>query len=72
MRSPTIMWTGRLRNPRWPDAPTRRGESGMLRGVLADRERRMRQGPSPWAAVARFGQASWFFGNLYEAVVDVP
>jgi hypothetical protein len=32
----------------------------------------MRQGPFPRAAVARFGQAYWFFGNLYEAVVDVP
>jgi len=26
----------------------------------------------PWAAIARLGQAHWFFGNLYEAVVDVP
>jgi hypothetical protein len=26
----------------------------------------------PWAAVARLGQAHWFFGNLYEAVVDMP
>ena len=26
----------------------------------------------PWAALARLGQAHWFFGNLYEAVVDVP
>ena len=25
-----------------------------------------------WARIARFGQAHWFFGNLYEAVVDVP
>ncbi|MFE9747691.1 DUF1772 domain-containing protein [Saccharothrix saharensis] len=25
-----------------------------------------------WAAVARLGQAHWFFGNLYEAVVDMP
>jgi hypothetical protein len=44
----------------------------MLPPVLADRERGMRQGPSPWAAVARLGQAYWLFGNLYEAVVDVP
>ncbi|WP_367129727.1 anthrone oxygenase family protein [Saccharothrix sp. HUAS TT1] len=27
---------------------------------------------SPWAALARLGQAHWFFGNLYEAAVDVP
>ncbi|MFJ6672854.1 DUF1772 domain-containing protein [Actinosynnema sp. NPDC091369] len=26
----------------------------------------------PWAALARLGQAHWFFGNLYEAAVDVP
>ncbi|MER5266200.1 DUF1772 domain-containing protein [Actinosynnema sp. NPDC002837] len=26
----------------------------------------------PWAAIARLGQAHWFFGNVYEAVVDVP
>jgi hypothetical protein len=26
----------------------------------------------PWAAVARLGQVHWFFGNVYEAVVDVP
>ena len=25
-----------------------------------------------WVAVARLGQTSWFFGNLYEAVVDMP
>jgi hypothetical protein len=25
-----------------------------------------------WAVVARVGLACWFFGNLYEAVVDVP
>lgn len=27
---------------------------------------------SRWAAAARFGQAHWLFGNLYEAVVDIP
>jgi hypothetical protein len=27
---------------------------------------------APWAAVARLGQAHWFFGNLYEAAVDMP
>jgi hypothetical protein len=26
----------------------------------------------PWAAAANLGQLSWFFGNLYEATVDVP
>jgi hypothetical protein len=26
----------------------------------------------PWAALARLGQAHWFFGNAYEAVVDMP
>jgi hypothetical protein len=25
-----------------------------------------------WAAVAGFGQVHWFFGNVYEAVVDMP
>jgi hypothetical protein len=25
-----------------------------------------------WSTVARAGQVSWFFGNLYEAVVDMP
>ncbi|MBB5855404.1 anthrone oxygenase family protein [Amycolatopsis umgeniensis] len=25
-----------------------------------------------WARIATVGQAHWFFGNLYEAVVDVP
>ncbi|MFI6306862.1 anthrone oxygenase family protein [Amycolatopsis thailandensis] len=25
-----------------------------------------------WARLATVGQAHWFFGNLYEAVVDVP
>ncbi|MEU4743355.1 anthrone oxygenase family protein [Actinosynnema sp. NPDC023658] len=25
-----------------------------------------------WAALARLGQAHWFFGNLYEGAVDVP
>jgi len=30
------------------------------------------QSPPAWAAIARFGQAYWLFGNLYEAVVDVP
>jgi hypothetical protein len=25
-----------------------------------------------WATLAGIGQAQWFFGNLYEAVVDVP
>src|SRR5882757_3546534 len=25
-----------------------------------------------WAAVARPGQLHWLFGNVYEAVVDVP
>ncbi|MBB5953873.1 hypothetical protein FHS29_000443 [Saccharothrix tamanrassetensis] len=25
-----------------------------------------------WAAVAGVGQAQWFFGNVYEAVVDMP
>lgn len=44
----------------------------MLRGVLADQERGITQSPRPWAAITRFGQAYWFFGNLYEAVVDVP
>jgi hypothetical protein len=35
-------------------------------------------GPSPkrahqlWAATAKLGQVCWFFGNFYEAVVDVP
>jgi hypothetical protein len=40
--------------------------------MQADQERRTMQSPPPWAAVARFGQAYWFFGNLYEAIVDVP
>jgi hypothetical protein len=26
----------------------------------------------PWAAVARLGQIHWFFGNLYEGIVDMP
>jgi hypothetical protein len=26
----------------------------------------------PWPAVAGLGQVSWFFGNLYEAMVDMP
>src|SRR5687767_13153748 len=26
----------------------------------------------PWAALARLGQAHWFFGNAYEAAVDMP
>jgi hypothetical protein len=25
-----------------------------------------------WAAVAEIGQVHWFFGNLYEAAVDMP
>jgi hypothetical protein len=27
---------------------------------------------SRWAQLATLGQAHWFFGNVYEAVVDVP
>ncbi|WP_137812585.1 anthrone oxygenase family protein [Gandjariella thermophila] len=27
---------------------------------------------APWVRVARLGLAHWFFGNAYEAVVDVP
>lgn len=27
---------------------------------------------SRWAAAARLGLAHWIFGNLYEAVVDIP
>ncbi len=30
------------------------------------------QSSRTWAAVARLGQLQWLFGNLYEAVVDVP
>jgi hypothetical protein len=30
------------------------------------------QSSRTWAAVARFGQLQWLFGNVYEAVVDVP
>jgi Domain of unknown function (DUF1772) len=26
----------------------------------------------PWAAIAGVGQVHWLFGNLYEAIVDVP
>ena len=32
----------------------------------------MRVTTSRWAQLATLGQAHWFFGNLYEAVVDVP
>src|SRR6266699_2685096 len=31
-----------------------------------------RQIRPPWPAAARLGQVSWFFGNVYEAVVDMP
>lgn len=27
---------------------------------------------APWATVAGLGQLHWFFGNVYEAVVDIP
>jgi hypothetical protein len=27
---------------------------------------------APWAVVARLGYTHWFFGNLYEAAVDIP
>ena len=27
---------------------------------------------APWAAVASLGQLHWFFGNVYEAAVDMP
>lgn len=33
---------------------------------------RLRGGPSRTAVVARLGLATWMFGNLYEAIVDVP
>src|SRR4051812_10430404 len=34
--------------------------------------RRRRPVDAPWLTVAGLGQACWFFGNLYEAVVDLP
>lgn len=42
------------------------------RDMQVDSRRRMTQFLPSWAAVAQFGQAYWLFGNLYEAVVDVP
>jgi hypothetical protein len=30
------------------------------------------RGRAPWAAIAGIGQVHWFFGNLYEAAVDMP
>lgn len=38
---------------------------------ISDRSRAL-AASSWWAAVARVGQAHWFFGNLYEAMVDMP
>lgn len=40
--------------------------------MQADRSRRTARSGSRWAAIARVGLAYWFFGNLYEAMVDVP
>ena len=36
------------------------------------RRRQIRLPRPTWPAAAGLGQASWFFGNLYEAVVDIP
>jgi hypothetical protein len=39
------------------------------------RNRSSSRGTQPralWAAVAGLGQLHWFFGNVYEAVVDMP
>lgn len=40
--------------------------------MQAERGGRPGQGRSRWAGPARAGLAYWFFGNLYEAVVDIP
>ena len=34
--------------------------------------RQPRRSGTPWASIARLGHMHWFFGNLYEALVDVP
>jgi hypothetical protein len=44
-----------------------------MRGAVhAGVRRRIPRSRSRWAAVARLGHAWWFFGNLYESIVDVP
>jgi Domain of unknown function (DUF1772) len=42
-------------------------KGGDVRNRLSNRGTKSR-----WAAVAGLGQIHWFFGNVYEAVVDVP
>jgi uncharacterized membrane protein (UPF0136 family) len=42
---------------------------GIMSGVPGRWSRPVRP---PWSAVAGLGQVSWFLGNLYEAVVDMP
>jgi hypothetical protein len=50
----------------------------MSRTFLDDRNTCADRAPSPeyvrrpWLATANVGQLCWFFGNLYEATVDVP
>ena len=44
-----------------------------MRGAVhAGVRRRIPRSRSRWAVVARLGLAWWFFGNLYESIVDVP
>lgn len=40
--------------------------------MTSQRGHRGTQGRSIWAIAARLGLAHWFFGNLYEAMVDMP
>src|SRR5690242_21690257 len=46
--------------------------SDMLEIMLRHFGPRVARTGSPWSAPAEVAQASWFFANLYEAVVDMP
>jgi hypothetical protein len=44
----------------------------MLEIMLSHFGLRVARTGSPWSGPAEIAQASWFFANLYEAVVDMP
>jgi hypothetical protein len=44
----------------------------MLEIMLSHFGLRVARTGSPWSGPAEVAQASWFFANLYEAVVDMP
>ena len=42
-------------------------------GIMSNvSDKRFRPVRPPWPAIAGVGQAAWFLGNLYEAIVDMP